>query len=114
MIGPFLSGDPGLNGGIATFNGAGELLDVVDMPTTEGGPAGRRSICAPLVADVLAASHARVIIIESASTRPGEAARASFASGRGVGVLEGCAAALSIRVIFISPAHWKKLVGLPT
>jgi crossover junction endodeoxyribonuclease RuvC len=42
--------DIGLSGAIATLSDVGDLLEVHDMPVLKDGPAGRRSVNAPLLA----------------------------------------------------------------
>jgi crossover junction endodeoxyribonuclease RuvC len=47
------------------------------------------------------------------SARPGEGAVGGFAFGRARGVIEGVLAAAGIRCQFLTPACWKRAVGLP-
>ena len=50
--------DVGVTGAIAILEDSGELVDVHDMNCLNNGPAKRRAINAPLLAEILAKSHA--------------------------------------------------------
>ena len=90
-----------------------ELLDVFDMPCLNDGPAGRRAVNAPLLAEIVAKSHAAKAYVELVGSRPGEGAVGAFAFGRSRGVVEGVLGALSVPVVLLAPAAWKRVVGLP-
>ena len=45
--------DIGASGAIALLTGAGELVDVFDMPVLADGPSGRRAVNAPLLAEII-------------------------------------------------------------
>jgi hypothetical protein len=47
----FIGIDPGVHGAIAVLNAGGDLLQVCDMPALGDGPAGRRNVNAPLLAE---------------------------------------------------------------
>ena len=104
--------DLGVNGAIALVEG-GVLIAVHDMPTLNDGPAGRRTINAPLLAEIIAKSHAAKAYVETVGTRPGEGPVGAFAFGRARGVVEGVCAGLSIPVQFITSPKWKKIIGIP-
>lgn len=91
----------------------GEVIDIFDMPCLNDGPSGRRAVNAPLLAEIIAKSHASKAYVELVGARPGEGAVGAFAFGRSRGVVEGVLAALGIPVVFIAPASWKRAVGLP-
>ena len=104
--------DPGAHGAIAVLTEAGQLLDIFDMPsTTEAN--GRTATNAPLLAGILAHSHARVAFCELVGARPTDARVAAFSFGRGRGVIEGCAGALGLPIVFIAPASWKRISDIP-
>jgi hypothetical protein len=68
----------------------------------------------PLLASIVFASHATRAFVEHVSARPGEGAVGAFAFGRSrVGVIEGVLAAAGVRCQFLTPACWKRTVGLP-
>jgi crossover junction endodeoxyribonuclease RuvC len=104
--------DPGAHGAIAVLNGAGELLGIIDMPSTQEAN-GRTATNAPLLAGILARTHARVAFCEFVGARPTDAKFAAFAFGRARGVIEGCAGALSIPIVFFTPPTWKRLANIP-
>ena len=104
--------DPGGHGAIAVLNAAGQLLDVIDMPSTREAN-GRTATNAPLLASILARTHARVAFCEFVGARPSDARVAAFAFGRARGVIEGVCGALSIPIVFIAPSVWKRLAAIP-
>jgi crossover junction endodeoxyribonuclease RuvC len=104
--------DPGGHGAIAVLNAAGQLLDVIDMPSTREAN-GRTATNAPLLASILARTHARVAFCEFVGARPSDARVAAFAFGRARGVIEGVCGALSIPIVFIAPPVWKRLAAIP-
>jgi crossover junction endodeoxyribonuclease RuvC len=91
----------------------GQLEAVHDMPCLDAGHSGRRTINAVLLAQLLAETHAVKAFVEFVSARPGESPSGAFAFGRSAGLISGCLATLSIPEEFVTPAHWKRLVGLP-
>jgi crossover junction endodeoxyribonuclease RuvC len=104
--------DIGICGAVAIVTADGVLLDIVDTPTLQDGPAKRRSINAPLFSEIVARSHATKAYVEFVGARPGEGAVGAFSFGRARGVVEGVCAALGVSVTFISPASWKRHVGI--
>lgn len=105
--------DIGASGGIAILTEDGELLDALEMPVLRDGPAGRPNVNAALLADVIIMSHAKRAFVEHVSARPGEGAVGAFAFGRSRGVIEGCLGSFAIATSFLTPASWKRLVGIP-
>lgn len=104
--------DIGVQGAIAILNETGTLFEIHDMPVLHDGPAGRRAINAPLLAEITFDSLANHAFVEHVSARPGEGAVGAFAFGRSRGVIEGVLAAAGIPVTFITPGSWKRAVGL--
>jgi crossover junction endodeoxyribonuclease RuvC len=106
--------DIGVTGGIAILSPSGELIEVHAMPCLTDGPAGRRAVNAPLLASIVFASHPTRAFVESVNARPGEGPTGAFAFGRArAGVIEGVLAATGVRCQFLTPAYWKRAVGLP-
>jgi crossover junction endodeoxyribonuclease RuvC len=105
--------DIGAGGALAALSDAGELIDVWDMPTLRDGPAKRRTINAPLLAEIVYKSHATRAFVERVGPRPLEGAVGAFAFGDAKGVVRGCLAAAAIPTIFITPVTWKRAVGVP-
>jgi crossover junction endodeoxyribonuclease RuvC len=104
--------DIGNSGAIAQLNEHGELLDVIDMPCLNDGPAGRRAINAPLLAVIIYKSHASAAFVEYVGARPGEGPTGAFAFGRSKGVIEGVLGAVGIPAVMIAPATWKRTIGI--
>jgi crossover junction endodeoxyribonuclease RuvC len=104
--------DPGAHGAIAVISAAGQLLDVIDMPSTPEAN-GRTATNAPLLAGILARWHARVAFCEFVGARPTDAKVAAFAFGRARGIIEGCAGALGLPIVFLTPPTWKRLAAIP-
>ncbi|MGD0563491.1 MAG: hypothetical protein ABSA66_10395 [Roseiarcus sp.] len=104
--------DIGVTGAIALLDASGELRQVFDMPDLADGPAGRRNVNAPLLAEIVAASQATRAFVEFVGARPGEGAVGAFAFGRSRGVVEGVMTALGLPVTFLTPPTWKRLVGI--
>jgi crossover junction endodeoxyribonuclease RuvC len=104
--------DPGAHGAIALIDEDAGLIDCLDMPTTLEAN-GRPATNAPLLAEILAKSHARICFVEFVGARPTDAKVAAFAFGRARGVIEGVCGALSIPITFITPPTWKRFAGVP-
>jgi crossover junction endodeoxyribonuclease RuvC len=104
--------DIGVSGAIAVLSD-GALVEVHDMPTLNDGPASRRAVNAPLLAEILAKSHADKVLIESVNALPTDGRVGAFAFGRSRGVCEGVCAALGLPVVFITSPSWKRLLNIP-
>lgn len=104
--------DPGAHGAIAVLDETGALLEVVDMPSTAEAN-GRTATNAPLLAAILARSHARIAFCEFVGARPTDAKVAAFSFGRARGVIEGCAGALGLPIVFVTPPVWKRFADIP-
>jgi crossover junction endodeoxyribonuclease RuvC len=113
MTAPLIVGiDPGAHGAIAALDESGRLLWIEDMPSTPEAN-GRTATNAPLLASILARAHARVAYCEFVGARPTDAKVAAFAFGRARGVIEGCAGALGLPIVFLTPPTWKRLADIP-
>ena len=104
--------DIGVTGAVAALDDQTDDFAVHDMPCLLDGPAGRRRINAPLLADIIAQSHAIRAYVELVGPRPKEGPVGAFAFGRACGVIEGICAGLSIPVIFLTPPRRKRAVGI--
>jgi crossover junction endodeoxyribonuclease RuvC len=104
--------DIGTGGAIAGLDESGRLLWIQDMPCLNDGPVGRRSINAPLSAEIVAKSHAIHAYVERVGPRPGEGAVGGFSFGRSKGLFEGVLAALGVPLTFLTPPQWKRCVGI--
>jgi crossover junction endodeoxyribonuclease RuvC len=108
----FLGVDIGVQGAIAVLDESEQLVEVHDLPVLQDGPASRRTINAALLAGIIGACHADKAFVEHVAARPGEGAVGAFAFGRSRGVIDGVLGALKIPVTFITPASWKRTLGL--
>jgi crossover junction endodeoxyribonuclease RuvC len=112
MSGPVLGIDIGSQGAIALLTPAGDLIEVVDMPILRDGPKGRPNVSAALLADIVVKMRAATAYVEFVSARPGEGAVGASAFGRSRGVIEGVCGAAGVPLSFLTPSHWKRLVGI--
>ncbi len=108
--------DIGTCGGLALLRGVSlaslSLADIADMPVLHDGPKGRANVNPPLLAEIVAKWQVREAFVEYVGARPGEGAVGAFAFGRARGVVEGVCGALGVRVTLITPAQWKRLIGI--
>jgi crossover junction endodeoxyribonuclease RuvC len=104
--------DPGAHGAIAVLSGAGDLIEVIDMPALPEAN-GRVATNAPLLAGIVARSGATRIFCEFVGARPTDTHRGAFAFGRARGVIEGVAGAYDLPIVFVTPPTWKRLAGVP-
>jgi crossover junction endodeoxyribonuclease RuvC len=104
--------DIGNHGALALVSPAGELVEVVDMPILADGPARRPAVNAALVSEIISRWKPARAFVEYVSARPGEAASGAFAFGRCKGVVEGVLASHCVPAAFLTPADWKRRVGV--
>jgi hypothetical protein len=109
---PVIGIDIGNAGALALVTAAGELLEVKDMPVLNDGPAGRPTVNAPLLAEMLRIWCPARAFVEFVGARPGEGAVGAFAFGRSRGVIEGVLAPFAVPIYWLTPPAWKRLVGL--
>lgn len=113
MTAPTILGiDPGAHGAVAVLDESGQLLAVEDMPSLFEAN-GRTATNAPLLAGILARTRARIAFCEFVGARPTDAKVAAFAFGRARGIIEGCAGALGLPIVFLTPPTWKRLADIP-
>lgn len=103
-----LAVDPGKSGAIAAIDRDGNLHDTWDMPVVD------KRISAPLLADILVPLQpvTDVLVCEDVHAMPGQGVTSMFTFGRGLGVVEGVALGAGIPVRWVSPARWKRALGL--
>lgn len=104
--------DPGIDGAIAVLSPAGELVEVIDMPTLTDGAKGRRAVNPALLAAVIYSTHATKAYCELIGPRPGDGHVGAFGFGRSRGIIEGVLAAAGVPVEMIAPASWKRAAGI--
>lgn len=115
--------DPGLNGGIAVMDDAGNLLHYCKMPikqervlTGKKQKKIRRMIDVTSIAAIMAQFEPSNIFIERATARPGQGVVSMFTFGMGYGMILGLCMAMegAICTDVVTPQKWqgKVLAGL--
>ena len=102
--------DPGAHGAVVVFHD-GHPVEIHDAPALEV-KTGRPAVNAPLLAALIAKTHAAVAYCEHVGARPTDARAAASSFGRSRGVLEGICGALKIPIVFITPPVWKRMAGV--
>ena len=105
--------DIGNAGGLALLSMQGDLIEVEPMPVLADGPVSRPAVNAPLLADILRRWKPERAYVEYVGARPGEAPSGAFAFGRSKGVIEGVIGAHGLPLRFLTPAAWKRTIGIP-
>ena len=105
--------DIGNAGGLALLTGHGDLLDVEPMPILLDGPKGRPTVNGPLLAALVHRWAPSAAFVELVGPRPGEAAGGAFSFGRARGLIEGVLAASGVPARHLTPATWKRAIGIP-
>lgn len=106
--------DPGASGALAFFDMQKGQLMIVDMPVIEIERGGKvkREISPHFVAAAIRDYQPNVAWIEKVGAMPGQGVSSMFQFGRGVGMLEGVLAGLSVPVNYVTPQAWQKAVGV--
>lgn len=110
--------DPGLTGAIALFVN-GDLWEVRDMPVLHigGGTVKRKADAAGLAAIVrewraqVGVDH-ELAVIERVAAMPQQGVASVFSLGHSAGVAESVMLAIGIPVDFVTPAAWKRAMGI--
>jgi crossover junction endodeoxyribonuclease RuvC len=106
-----LAVDPGLSGAAAVLDRQGDIVDAFDLPATGEGP--RRRIDTANLADLIRARAPYAFaIVEQVGARPGQGVSSMFRFGQAYGTILGVIGALAIPVRHVSPAKWKRALGL--
>jgi crossover junction endodeoxyribonuclease RuvC len=105
--------DPGLHGALAILDAAGGVVLLSDLPIIRD-----LSLAwvdgSELQSLILAALEGRTAVatVERVSSMPGQGIASSFQFGVGFGSILGVLQALHIRIEFVTPAMWKRSLGL--
>ena len=103
--------DPGLAGAAAVLNENGDLVTCFDLPVIADD--GQRRIDTGAFANLIRAYPAiSAAIVEHAAILPGVGVSRMFKAGQNHGVIIGVIGALAIPVRHVSPAKWKRALGL--
>ncbi len=105
--------DIGNAGGVALMTRDGVLIDVAPMPVLQDGPRSRPTVNGPLLAALLRRWAPTAAFVELVGPRPGEAAGGAFTFGRARGLIEGVLAAQGVPARQLTPATWKRAIGIP-
>lgn len=105
--------DPGLSGGLAALTAAGDLVQVADLPVMRDGrlswiDGGQLQ---SLLIDLAAGRTARAVV-ERVSARPAQGIASAFNFGAGLGSLLAVLQARGIGIELVTPAKWKRDLGL--
>ena len=112
MTGPVLAVDIGTHGAAALLDGAGALLDVVDLPTLDAGPACRPEISPHLFAAIVRRWSPARAWVEWIGPRAGDRPAGAFSFGASKATVETTLAVLGVPFRTITPATWKRTAGI--
>ena len=113
MSGVIVGIDPGLSGALVALHPDGTFAWCHDIPVITAGT--KREIDEIELARLVdAAGPIDVAVLEKVGVRPGEGTVGAFTFGRGYGLLRGILRAHFVRIIDVTPATWKKGVGIKT
>ncbi len=113
MTGPILAVDIGAHGAAALLDQAGTLLDVVDLPTLDAGPACRPEISPHLFAAIVRRWNPARAWVEHIGPRLGDRPAGAFAFGGSKATVEAVLACCGVPFRTITPATWKRTAGIP-
>ena len=113
----FIGIDPGLSGAIARYEPKTNDLIIHDVPTHElkrNGKAKREVDLHGLarIMDDLTKDTGGSILIEQVGSMPGQGVSSVFAFGKVYGILLGVSAATFVPLDTVTPAVWKKAMGV--
>jgi crossover junction endodeoxyribonuclease RuvC len=109
MIPPVYIGvDPGQSGAIAAvtareLTGRGRLVWVEDMPDPLSGA---------LIAELLDGEEVDTAVVEQVSAMPRQGVSSTFKFGKNYGIVLGALGALRIPIVHVTPAVWKRTMGV--
>jgi len=107
--------DPGLSGAIAVFDLKNGKLTIHDMPTMEirVGKSNKNVISERQLVTILDEPKGAVAFCEKVNAMPGQGVTSMFNFGMGFGIVRGVLAALGYGYTLVTPAQWKKKLGVP-
>ncbi len=105
--------DPGKQGACAVLDSDGSLCAVFDLPYIADGKTAWVD-GSEFQSELMAALQGRpaAAIVERVSAMPRQGVASSFAFGVGVGALLGVLRAMQIPIKLVTPAAWKREMGL--
>ena len=109
----YLGIDPGQTGALALINHDGRLVDVWDMPVVD------KRVSPVLLADIITElDYGRefgaklVAVVEQVASMPGQGVASTFKFGTSYGIVLGVIASRHLETIHVTPAKWKREMGL--
>ena len=105
--------DIGNSGAAALLDQSGALLDVVDLPTLDAGPACRPEISPHLFAAIVRRWAPSRAWVEWIGPRQGDRPAGAFSFGASKATVETALAVLGVPFRTITPATWKRAAGIP-
>ena len=111
--GTVLAVDIGAHGAAALLDEAGDLLDVIDLPTLDSGPACRPEISPHLLASIIRRWRPARAWVEHIGPRLGDRPAGAFAFGASKATVEAVLACCGVPYRTITPAVWKRAAGIP-
>jgi crossover junction endodeoxyribonuclease RuvC len=111
----YLGVDPGLSGAVAAVDARGHVHLLEDLPTvTRGNGRVKRELDAAGLAHLLRpiAADIKVAVVEQVGSMPGQGVASVFSLGHSAGVIVGVISALQVPLQLVTPATWKKAMGL--
>jgi crossover junction endodeoxyribonuclease RuvC len=100
--------DPGINGAFACIHK--DVVSVHDLPTAGDGK--HRIIATPVLAHQLRQLGPTFAVIERVHAMPNQGVSSSFRFGQAFGAIEGVLGALGVSLSYVTPAQWKRALGL--
>ena len=105
--------DPGKTGALALYNAAGDTLSVEDVPLLDVG--SKRVVDhygLARIVDAWCKDAAPTVYLELVGSMPGEGHAGAFDFGQTAGLLRGVCAAHFLRIEMVTPAKWKRALGV--
>ena len=107
--------DPGARGAIAILEAkSGDLVQVFDMPAVDVATSGKikRRVSPEMLASELRLYQDATAVVEQVGAMPGQGVSSMFAFGQAYGLVLGVLAGMSIPTSTVTPAKWKKAMGV--
>ena len=98
--------DPGLTGGVALLDTAGDTLRVEDIPVI--ALARGAEISETLLAQLIRDMAPEVAWIERVASMPKQGVASTFKFGMGYGIARGVIGALGVPLFLVTPVEWKR------
>lgn len=97
--------DPGAKGGVSILD-RGEYVAGMRMPVIK--MRGKNLLDAKVILDFLTPYDLDTVVIEQVGSMPGQGVTSAFSFGRITGAIEATTMPLTDRMIWVTPAVWKK------